>query len=136
MQNYLIKSVLALFCLTLVLVPVPVKAQSSDIGLTVTLSPATTIPGGTVAVYALVTNSSTSRIRTTVTLSSLSPCGIETSLGYHKLVLNPGASIYVTAGYKLLPDACLGLHAVTATVGGGGKTGAASPSTTAYLTVQ
>jgi hypothetical protein len=134
MPRNLIRSVLALACLTMVLVPAPVRAQSSSIGLTITLSPNTTTPNGIVSIYGLVTNNSSSRLRATVTLSSLSPCGVETALGYNRLVINPGASTYVTVGYKLQPDACLGVHTITITAGGGKNS--ASVSASGYLTVQ
>ena len=117
MQNYSIKSVMALVCLTacliLVLVPVPVKAQGSDLGLSIALSPSTVNRGGTVGVFALVTNNTSSKMRTTVTLASLSACGTQTNLGYNRLALYPGQSIQVTASYPISPDACPGVYAVS-----------------------
>ena len=135
MRNYLIKSFLALACLALVLVPVPVKAQSSGVGLTIRVNPLTTSPGGTVGVFAFVTNNTGARLRSTVSFTSLSACGIQTSLGYNKVVLNPGQTVQVTVSYPLPPDACLGVYAITISAGGGGKTSSTS-SAIAYLTVQ
>jgi hypothetical protein len=138
MKNHLNKGVMALVCLTacltLVLVPAPVNAQSSPVAMTIRVNPLTTSPGGTVGVFAFVTNTSGSRLRTTATISSLAPCGIETNLGYNKLVLNPGQTVQVTVSYPLAPDACLGTYAVSISVSSG-KNGTVS-STTAYLTVQ
>src|SRR6266404_9803533 len=135
MRNYLIKSFLALACLALVSVPMPVKAQGSGVGLTIRVNPLTSSPGGTVGVFAFVTNNSGARLRTTVTFTSLSACGIETNLGYNKVVLSPGQTVQVTVSYPLSPDACLGVYAITITAGSGGKTASAS-SAVAYLTVQ
>ncbi len=135
MRNYLTKGVLALACLAFVLVPVPVKAQSSGVGLTIRVNPLTTSPGSTVGVFAFVTNNTGARLRTTVTFTSLAGCGIQTNLGYNKVVLNPGQTVQVTVSYPLAPDACLGLYAITISGNSGGKTPSES-SATAYLTVQ
>ena len=135
MRRNLINSFLALACLALVLVPVPVKAQSSGVGLTISVNPLTTSPGGTVGVFAFVTNNTGARLRTTVTFTSLSACGIQTNLGYNKVVLSPGQTVQVTVSYPLPPNACLGVYAISITAGSGGKTSSES-SATAYLTVQ
>jgi hypothetical protein len=134
MRNYLIKSFLTLACLALVLVPVPVRAQSSGIGLSIYVSPSTINRGGTVGVFALVTNSSTSRLRTTVTFTAVSACGTQISLGYHKVVLDPGMSMQVTTTYMLPPDACPGTYTISINASGGGKN-TATASTSCYLTV-
>src|SRR2546422_11337280 len=105
MRNNLIKSFLALVCLALVLVPLPVKAQSSGVGLTIRVNPLTTSPGGTVGVFAFVTNNTGARLRSTVSFTSLSACGIQTRLGYNKVALNPGQTVQVTVSYPLPPDA-------------------------------
>src|SRR5262249_29250882 len=54
MRNCLMKSVLALVSLMLVMVPAPVKAQTSDIGLSVYTSPTTVNRGQSFGVFALV----------------------------------------------------------------------------------
>jgi len=139
MRNYLVKSLLALFCLSMVLVPAPVSAQTSDLGLSIRVSPTTTAPGTTVGVISYVTNNTNSKVRTTVTFTSLSPCGVVTSIGYHRLALNPGQTMMVTATYPIAADACLGTYTVTIDAkgsGGKGAASAASPSASAYLTVQ
>jgi uncharacterized membrane protein len=139
MTNYLKNSVMVLTCLmaclTLVLVPAPVSAQSSGVGLSISVNPLTTTPGGTVGVFALVTNNTGAKLRTTVTISSLAPCGIETNIGYNKLALNPGQTVQVTVSYPLAPNACVGLYAINITAASSGKNSSQS-SATAYLTVQ
>jgi hypothetical protein len=139
MRNYGIKSVMAHICLTaclmLVLVPLPVQAQSS-VGLSLRLSASTVSPGGTVGLFGLVTNNTGSRLRTTVTYTSISACGIETNIGSTRVALNPGQTIQVTASYPLAPDACRGLYAVSIGADSGGKNASAGSSATAYLTVQ
>jgi len=140
MRNHLIKSVVAAICLAMVLVPAPVTAQSSDLGLSIRVTPTLTAPGTTVGVVAMVTNNTSSKVRTTVTFTSLSPCGVTTGIGYNRLTLNPGQTVMVTTTYPIAPDACIGQYAVSisAKSGGGGKnaTAAAAPSATAYLMVQ
>lgn len=141
MRNYLIKSFLALACLTLVLVPLPVKAQSSDLGLSIQLNNSTIVRPGSTGVFALVTNNTSSRMRTTVTFTAVAPCGTEYSLGYNRLTLSAGESIVVSTSLWIPADACVGSYSVTVTAksgGGGGKnsTLAASPSATAFLVVQ
>ncbi len=139
MTNYFKKSVMVLTCLTacltLVLVPAPVNAQSSGVGLSISVNPLTASPGGTVGVFALVTNNTGAKLRTTVTISSLSPCGIETNIGYNKLALTPGQTVQVTVSYPLPPNACMGTYAVSIISNSGGKNSSQS-SATAYLTVQ
>ncbi len=135
MSSYLLKAIFAFACLSLTLVPVPVVAQSSDIGLSISLNQSTMSPGGTVGVFARVTNNTSSKIRTTVTFKSLSPCGIETQLGYNRLALNPGQTIQVTVSYPIPPDACPGSYEISVSASSGGKNSASS-STSTYLIVQ
>jgi hypothetical protein len=139
MKNYLSKSVMTLVCLTacltLVFVPAPVQAQSSPIGLTIRVNPTISSPGGTVGVFGIITNNTSSKLRTTVTLSSLSACGIQTQIGYTRVALNAGQSMQITVSYPLAPDACVGLYAVSIGASSGGKN-ASESSATAYLTVQ
>jgi len=135
MQRFLIKTALVLTCLTLTAVPLPVRAQSPALAMTIGTNPTSVKPGGTVGVFALVTNNSTSRVRTTVSFTSLASCGIQTSLGSHKLVLEPGQSIQVTVSYPIAPNACSGVYTVTISGGGGGK-GSVGSSASCYLTVQ
>jgi hypothetical protein len=135
MLHYLTKSVVALIFLTLLAVSVPVRAQSSDVGLSIRVNPTTSTAGGTVGVFAVVTNNTSSKLRTTVTLASTSACGVQTNIGYSKLALNPGQAIQVTVSYVLAPDACAGQDAITISSSSGGKNSTGS-SATAYLTVQ
>jgi len=139
MRTYFAKSMLTLACLTLLSVPMPVTAQSSNIGLSIGVNPTSTTPGSMVGVFSMVVNNSAKELRTTVTFTSLSPCGIQTSLGYHKLDLMPGQTIMVTVSYPIPPDACKGQYAVSISASTPGKksdTAAASVSSTAYLMVE
>lgn len=139
MRSYVVKSLLALACISLLAVPMPVGAQSSNVGLSIGVNPTTTTPGSMVGVFAMVVNNSTKDLRTTVTFTSQSPCGTQTSLGYHKLDLFPGQTIMVTVSYPIPPDACKGQYAVNITASGsGGKnnSAASTASSTAYLMVQ
>ncbi len=129
----LIKSVLALLCLTMVLVPVPVRAQTSDLTMSIAAYPSTAHPGDDIGVYALVVNSSSAKMRTTVTFTSLSPCGKQTTLGYNRLSLFPNQGIQLSVQYALPADACPGTYAVT--ISSGAKNSAGSSATT-YITVQ
>ena len=139
MRNYMVKSIFATILLSMVLVPMPVKA--ADLGMTLRVTPSTTTPGTTVGVVGVLTNNTSSKVRTTVTFTSVDPCGVETAIGYNRLQLDPGFSIIVTATYPIPADACKGTYTITMTAktsGGSGKnSGAASiPSTTTTLTVQ
>jgi uncharacterized membrane protein len=139
MQNNLIKAIMALALVTLVAVPLPVRAQTPDLGMSISVNPTSVSPGGTVGVFALVTNNTSSKLRTTVYITSLSACGTQTSLGYNKLALNPGQTVQVTVSYPLPPNACLGMYTVSISAkSGAGKNSAASAavSASASLTVQ
>lgn len=135
MLHYLTKSVMALIFLTLLAVSLPARAQTSDVGLSIRVNPTTGIAGGTVGVFGVVTNNTSSKLRTTVTFTSKSPCGLETNIGYSKIALNPGQAIQVTVSYVLAPDACPGQYAITISSSSGGKNSTGN-SATAYLTVQ
>ena len=140
MRNYLIIGVLALACLTLVSVPLPVNAQSPDTGLSIGTSSSTVARGGGVAIFALVTNNTTSKMRVTVSISAFSPCGTETSFGEQRLSLDPAKGVALSVYYPVPRDACPGMYAITIT-GDTGKnskntTAASLPSTTAYVEVQ
>jgi len=136
MRSYLIKGVLLFVCTTLVSISEPAKAQASDVGLSIRVNPTTVTAGGTVGVFALVTNNTGNKLRTTVTFTSVSPCGTETNLGYNKLALNPGQTVQVTVSYPLSPDACVGLYTVSITASSGAKNSTGGTSSSTYLTVQ
>ncbi|MGH9956190.1 MAG: hypothetical protein ACREBC_03545 [Pyrinomonadaceae bacterium] len=140
MRNHLIKSFLVLACLALISVPLPVNAQSSDLGLSIGTGSSTAQRGSGVAVFGLVTNNTSSRMRATVSISTVSPCGTETSLGEVKLSLEAGKSIALSVYYPIPADACTGTYAVTisGSSGKGGKNAVeATPSSaTAYVEVQ
>ena len=134
MQRFLFRTALILTCLTLTALPLPVRAQSPGLAMTIAVNPTSVSAGGTVGVFALVTNTSSTRVRTSVSFTSLSSCGVQTSLGSHKLVLEPGQSIQVTVSYPIAPNACSGVYTVSISSGGGGKNQSGS-STSCYLTV-
>ena len=139
MRNYLLKGVLALACLTLVSMPLPVTAQSPDLGMSIRVNPSSTTPGSTVGVFATVTNNTSKNLKTTVTFTSLSPCGTETSLGYNRLSLLPGQTVWVTVSYPLSPDACAGTYSISITEKSSGKpsgSSAADNAATCFLSVQ
>jgi len=139
MRKHLLKGVLALACLTLVSIPLPVTAQGPDLGMSIRVNPSSTTPGSTVGVFAIVTNNTSKSLKTTVTFTSLSPCGTETSLGYNRLSLYPGQTVWVTVSYPIPPDACAGQYAISIVEKSGGKpsgTSAAENAATCYLSVQ
>jgi hypothetical protein len=139
MRNYLLKGVLALACLTLVSMPLPVTAQSPDLGMSIRVNPSSTTPGSTVGVFAIVTNNTSKTLKTTVTFTSLSPCGTETNLGYNRLSLLPGQTVWVTVSYPLSPDACAGTYTISIVEKSSGKPSASSAAdnaATCFLSVQ
>jgi uncharacterized membrane protein len=140
MKRFFSQTIVALACLTFLLLPLPTSAQSSDVSLSIGTSAPTVTRGGGVAVYALVTNNSTSKIRSTVTLSAFSSCGSETRLGENRLTIEPGKSVALSVYYPVPSDACTGMYAVTINADSGktgGKTASVSSSSaTAYVDVQ
>ncbi|HEX6647942.1 MAG TPA: hypothetical protein VF075_00335 [Pyrinomonadaceae bacterium] len=117
MKKYFVSSIMMLVCLTLIVIP-PAKAQGSSVGLSIRVSPTTTAPGTTVGVIGYVTNMTTKKMRATVTFTSLSPCGIETQIGYNRVALNPGQTMMITATYPIASDACLGPYTVSISASG------------------
>lgn len=128
MKNHLLRRVMMLACLTVLLVPAPGRAQGSTYGLSIRVSPTTTSPGTTVGVIGYVTNNTNKKQRTTVTFTSLSPCGIQTGIGYNRVSLNPGQTMMITTTYPLAPNACVGAYTISITASGA--------STSAVLLVQ
>ena len=123
MRNYKIKVILAVALLTLTSTFTATKAQtSSDLKMSISVNPTTVSPGGTVGVFSFVTNTTSSKLRTTVTISSLSPCGTTTIIGTNRLDLLPGQTVQVTVSYPVPVDACLGMYEVSiGSKSGGGK---------------
>ena len=128
MKNHLPRSLMMLVCLTLLLVPGPVRGQSSSVGLSVSVSPTTTVPGTTVGIIGFITNNTNKKMRASVTFNSLSPCGTSTSIGYNRVALNPGQTMMITTTYPLAPNACLGAYTISINSSGA--------STSATLLVQ
>src|SRR5258705_11063745 len=110
MRNHYIKSMLALTFLTLVLVPMPVQAAGPTMYITV--SPTAVLAGEWAGVSAVVINSSSAKLRVTVTFSAVDTCGTKMDLGYNRLALAPGQSVLVTTAYPTSASACRGSHAV------------------------
>ena len=139
-SNRIFKSTLLLACVTLLYLPLFAQSSkpqpepnrgggSSCLNMSIGVSPSTASPGSMVGEFALVTNCSSSRVRTTVTFSSMSPCGVKSVCGSHKLVLDPSEAIQVTCSWPIPTDACLGLYTVTISASSG-------QSASATLTVQ
>ena len=128
MKNHLLRSIMMLACLSLLLVPGPANAQTSPVYLTIKVNPTTITAGSTVGVIATIGNNTTKKMRATVTITSLSPCGVLTQIGYHKVALNPGQGIMVTVPYPTDPDGCRGTYTISANASGA--------STSTYLLVQ
>ena len=92
-------------------------------------------------VSALVTNTTSKRMRATVTLMSLSPCGTETSLSYQRINLEAGRTVALTVLYPISADACQGMYSLTISADSGksspgNNAPATKSSATAYVTVQ
>ena len=141
MRKYLVAAILSLACLALISVPLPVSAQSADVALSISASPTTVVRGGNVVVSALVTNTTSKRMRATVTLMSYSPCGTETSLAYQRINLDAGRTVALTVLYPISADACQGMYSVTISAESGksspgNNAPAARSSATAYVDVQ
>ena len=141
MRSYLPKIFLTIACLALIAMPLPVGAQSSDVGLSIRVMPGTTSPGTNVAFSGLVTNNTSKKMRTELTVTSLAPCGGETTIGFVKVALEPGQTKFVSGAYSIPADACLGMYTVTLSAEMGGGNGPASaatvdPSASAFLEVK
>ena len=141
MKKFFSQTVVALACLTFLVLPLPTSAQSNDLGLSIGTSASSVTRGGGVAVFALVTNNSTSKMRTTVSLSSHSSCGTETRLGENNLTIEPGKSVALSVYYPIPSDACTGMYAVSINAdsgkaGGGKNASTSSASAIAYVEVQ
>ena len=135
MRSYITNSLLALTCVVLLGVSIPVRGQASDVTLSIRVNPTTASPGSTVGVFAFVTNNTASKLRTTATLTATSPCGLQTSLGSNRLTLNPGQTVQVTVSYPVPSDICVGTQVIAISVDSGGKN-AAPISASTSLTVQ
>jgi hypothetical protein len=135
MRNYLTKSLLALACLTMVLVPAPVKAVSAGMDMYMSVNPTGVLAGEWAGVSAVISNTSASKERVTVTFKAVDPCGNEMDLGYNRLALAPGQSVLVTTAYPTSASACRGMHTITMSTGGGRKNSSGSVAI-CYLEVQ
>ncbi len=129
MRTYIISSLLALACVALLGVNIPVRGQTSDVGLTIRVNPTSVSRGTTVGVFAFVTNNTASKLRTTVTFTATAPCGTQTSIGYNKLALDPGQTVQVTVSYPVASNVCVGTQAITISADSSGRNSASSSAT-------
>lgn len=139
MKNYLIKGTIVVALVTIMSAVAETNAQTSDIALSISVNPTTVTAGSTVGVFATVTNTSSAKVRTSVVISSLAPCGAQTTLGSNRLDLLPGQTIQVTVSYPVPADACTGNYVVSITSksgGGGRRLSTAAPFASASLMVQ
>ena len=134
MRDYLTRSLLTAICVLLI-VGISAKAQSGDVGLSISVNPTTTSPGSTVGVFSFVTNNTNNKLRTIVTVTSASPCGTQTNIGYNRLTLEPGQTVQVTVSYPVASNACAGNYAISINASSGAKNSPVTSATT-YLLVQ
>ncbi len=129
MRNYLIKSVLAVVCLTLM--SMPLAAQKGKPGgggggsgcavvATPTLSTVTASPGLNVGVFGRVGNCDSGRQRYTVTISAVSSCAEETVIASSVITFNGGETKLISVSFPIAPDTCLGVSTVSVSVSAGG----------------
>ncbi|HLA12262.1 MAG TPA: hypothetical protein VJ023_16865 [Pyrinomonadaceae bacterium] len=129
-----LRGAMALVLFSMVMVPAPVRAQSSGTNLFVSVNPTTVSAGEWAGVSGVVINDSTVKVRITVTFTAYDPCGTKTDLGYNRLALGPGQSVLVTTAYPTKASSCRGTHSVTMSTGG--RKGSPGASATAYLEVE
>jgi hypothetical protein len=80
-----------------------------------------THPGGAVGISALVVNHTPRKVRATATLTLQAECDANgIALGYNRLTLLPGQGMWVTVGWNVPADACIGLYEALATLEGKG----------------
>ena len=146
MRNFLIKSMLAILCLTMLSMPLSAQkgkggggggGSTGGGGCAVVavpmLSTTTASPGINVGVYSRVGNCSTGKATYTVTLSSISSCSLETIISSSVISFRGGEYKLISVSYPLAPDTCLGPMVVTASVSSGDTVLASESS---ILTVQ
>lgn len=132
MRNRLIKTVLWSTCIILVSMP-PLFAQKGKPGgggggntgggstacaavVTPTLSTSSASPGTDVGVFGRVTNCSSGKKRYTVSISSMSSCGVETVIASSLITFNAGESKLISISYPLNPNTCYGSMMVSTSV--------------------
>jgi hypothetical protein len=131
-RKSLVVSVLALFVLSMTLMPAPVDA-SSGVSLSVSVSPTSVLAGEWAGVSGIVVNNTSSKLRTTVTFTAYDSCGTKTDLGYNRLALAPGQSVLITTAYPTKTSACRGDATVTMSMGGKGGTDSSVSATLQVL---
>ena len=143
MKNCLVRPTLVLVCL--VLVALPLFAQRGKGGgggggstacaivTTPTVSSSTAIAGGdSVGIFSRITNCSSGKGRYTVTISTVSSCGVETVIASSVISFSGGESKLVSIAYAVAPDTCKGMSTVYVSASSG-STMLASQSTGLYI---
>jgi hypothetical protein len=136
MRKYALRSLLAIACLSLVLVPAPVTTHAAGMDMFISVSPTSVLAGEWAGVSAVVVNNSASKVRMTVTFSAVDPCGTKMDLGYNRLALAPGQSVLITTSYPTSANACRGSHTVSMSTGGGGGKGKGGSSNDVSTTLE
>ena len=124
MRNFLIKSMLAILCLTMLSMPLSAQKGKGGGGgstggggcavvATPMLSTTTASPGINVGVYSRIGNCSTGKKTYTVTVSSMSSCSAETIISSSVITFNAGEYKLISVSYPLAPDTCVGPMVVT-----------------------
>ena len=130
MRSYMMRGALAVVCLAVALVPLPVKAQGSCAAvLTPTLSTTTASPGTNVGVFSRITNCASKKKAYMVVISSVSNCGAETVITSSRISLNGGETKLLSVSYPVAPGTCLGAATVTVSAREGDVTLASESAT-------
>ena len=145
MSSYLMKSVLALVCLTLVSMPLSAQkghgggggGSTTGSGCAIVdtpmLSTFTASAGINVGVFDRIGNCSSGKQRYTVTVSAMSSCGQDTVIASNLISFNGGESKLISIAFPIAPDTCLGATTVSVSVYAGGTLLGSQPTT---LTIQ
>jgi hypothetical protein len=132
MQKYLLKSALAITCLTLVSIPMSAQSGKSGGGSTgasacaiaytprLSTTTTTTETNSAVGVFGKVTNCASGKKRYIVTGSSVSSCGVETVFASGVMSFGGGESKNISVAYPIAPDTCRGPMTVSISVYDGG----------------
>jgi hypothetical protein len=129
MKNFLIRSVLAIACLTLMSMPLAAQkgkpggggggttgGSSCAVVATPFLSTVTASPGINVGVFGRIGNCSSGKKRYTVTWTAKSSCGEETVISSSLISFAAGQYYMVSSTYVIPPDTCLGVSTITVSV--------------------
>jgi len=123
-----IKSVLAVVCLTLLSVPISAQKDKGGGGggsgcavvTTPSLSSTTSSPGLNVGVFSRLDNCSTGKQRYTVTIAAVSSCGQQTMIASSVISFSGGESKLISVSYAIASGTCTGTSTVSVSVSTGG----------------